>query len=167
SSTPVTNCVVNDGTITINHTGGKGSITFSIDGNNYQPGNVFSGLEEGTYDAYVKDQNVCIGVAVEVQVLSDCSSFSKIKKTGEPKQKIISKIQVGPNPSSSFFNLLVPAKTESNISVQVYDGYGRMVWQQTGKGKGNFKFGSGFAPGIYRIRVVSENQRETLSVIKQ
>jgi len=167
SSTPVTNCVVNDGTITINHTGGKGSITFSIDGNNYQPGNVFSGLEEGTYDAYVKDQNVCIGVAVEVQVLSDCSSFSRIKKTGEPKQKIISKIQVGPNPSASFFNLLVPAKTGSDISVQVYDGYGRMVWQQTGKGRSHFKFGSGFAPGIYRVRVVSENQRETLSVIKQ
>lgn len=167
SSTPVTNCVVNDGTITINHTGGKGNISFSLDGNNYQSGNVFTGLEEGTYDAYVKDQNVCIGVASEIQVHSDCSSFSRIKKTGELKQKIVSKIQVGPNPSNSTFNLTVPVTSGHFTTVIVYDGYGRVVWQQKGSTSQQFRFGDRFVPGVYRVVVVIGNRRNTLSVIKQ
>lgn len=165
SSTPVTDCIVNDGSIAINHTGGKGNMLYSLDGNIYQQSNVFTGLEEGFYDAYVKDQNVCIGVQANVQVFSDCSSFSKTRKAND--NAVIQKIQIGPNPSATSFNLALPNNIFGPSSIMVYDGYGRMVWQKSGVVSGNCSFGSDFIPGIYRVVVVSGNQRTTLAVIKQ
>jgi len=50
----------NNGTITINASGGAGSFTYSIDGGTtYQTSNVFSGLTAGTYAVKVKDVNNC------------------------------------------------------------------------------------------------------------
>ncbi len=45
----------NDGTITINATGGTEPYTFSTDGVNYLETNTFDGFSIGTYTAYVKD----------------------------------------------------------------------------------------------------------------
>ncbi|MFT6499975.1 MAG: PKD repeat protein [Crocinitomicaceae bacterium] len=51
----------NDGTITIIGSGGTGSLTFSIDGINYQASGVFTGLTAGNYSPSVKDAAGCIG----------------------------------------------------------------------------------------------------------
>ncbi len=44
-----------DGEITITAQGGFGSLSYSIDGSNFQSSNIFSGLSAGTYTGYVKD----------------------------------------------------------------------------------------------------------------
>ncbi|WP_299182371.1 T9SS type A sorting domain-containing protein [uncultured Aquimarina sp.] len=50
----------NDGELTINATGGTGTLEYSIDnGVSYQPSNTFTGLPVGTYDIIVKDTNDC------------------------------------------------------------------------------------------------------------
>ncbi len=53
-----------NGTILIsNVTGGTGVPVFSINGVNYQSGNLFSGLAAGTYSVFVKDVAQCISTA--------------------------------------------------------------------------------------------------------
>jgi hypothetical protein len=50
----------NNGKLTVNATGGTGTLSYSIDGGvNYQTSNVFSELTIGTYTVIVKDANNC------------------------------------------------------------------------------------------------------------
>lgn len=52
------NCSVN-GTITVNATGGAGTVQYSLDAVNYQTSNVFNNLQPGTYYVTVKDAGTC------------------------------------------------------------------------------------------------------------
>ncbi|MEM6643134.1 MAG: FG-GAP-like repeat-containing protein, partial [Bacteroidota bacterium] len=55
-------CAGNDtGSITISAQGGTGNLEYTIDGGtNFQPSNVFTGLEAGDYDVGVRDENMCL-----------------------------------------------------------------------------------------------------------
>ena len=54
------NCGVMDGSLTINGSGGTGTLVYSIDaGVNFQSANSFSGLSSGTYNIVVQDDNGC------------------------------------------------------------------------------------------------------------
>jgi len=52
-----------NGSITVNSTGGTGTHSFSLNGINYQSSNVFSDLLAGTYTIYVKDITSCLKTA--------------------------------------------------------------------------------------------------------
>ena len=52
-----------DGSIEVYRSGGTPPYTYSKDGTNYQPGNVFSALAAGSYTVYVKDAAGCVGSA--------------------------------------------------------------------------------------------------------
>jgi gliding motility-associated-like protein len=52
-----TTCGVNDGTITVTRADGIAPYSYSIDGINFQPGNVFPGLAAGEYTVVSKDIN--------------------------------------------------------------------------------------------------------------
>jgi hypothetical protein len=57
-------CVLSNGTITINASGGTGAIQYSIDnGATYQAGNVFSNLATGNYNIVVQDANGCLAAS--------------------------------------------------------------------------------------------------------
>ncbi|MEZ4927195.1 MAG: M12 family metallo-peptidase [Saprospiraceae bacterium] len=51
-------------TITVNASGGAGTLEYSLDGVAYQSDNTFSDLANGTYTVYVRDENGCV-VTVE------------------------------------------------------------------------------------------------------
>jgi subtilisin-like proprotein convertase family protein len=56
-----------DGTLTIDANGGTPPYSYSLDGENFMDDNVFTGLENGTYDIQVQDANGCTGIiAAEV-----------------------------------------------------------------------------------------------------
>jgi hypothetical protein len=57
-------CGNNNGTINAFGSGGTAPLQYSINGNNYQVGSVFSGLNPGTYTVYVKDVNNCVATTV-------------------------------------------------------------------------------------------------------
>ena len=58
---PITASVtVENQNITVTAVGGKGNYQFSLDGINFQSSNVFTDLNYGTYQIYVRDQNNCI-----------------------------------------------------------------------------------------------------------
>jgi len=59
--TAITVSVMIDGfNATIMAMGGVGNLNYSIDGQDYQTSNSFSGMSSGNYTAYVKDENGCI-----------------------------------------------------------------------------------------------------------
>jgi hypothetical protein len=67
-----TGCGTSDGTIQLFNTGGVGPFTYSLDGNDYQVSNTFTGLAQGTYSAFVKDHNICIGMLEGIVIGSTC-----------------------------------------------------------------------------------------------
>lgn len=60
NGTPTATCV-NDGTVTLYPAYGVAPYTYSLDGVTYQAGTLFTGLAAGTYTAYIKDLQGCIG----------------------------------------------------------------------------------------------------------
>lgn len=52
-----------NGAINVSAAGGTGTLTYSLDGVNYQSGSYFSGLAAGTYTVFVKDANGCTVMA--------------------------------------------------------------------------------------------------------
>ncbi len=68
TATNATGCFVNDGSIQLFNTGGTNSFTFSLDGNEYQSSNIFTGLAHGSYTGYVKDGQVCVGMLSNIIV---------------------------------------------------------------------------------------------------
>lgn len=51
-----------NGSVTITASGGTAPYTYSLNGNTYQSGNVFTGLAGGVHIAYVMDQNGCVSI---------------------------------------------------------------------------------------------------------
>ncbi len=49
--------------ITVTATGGTGTLEYSLDGVNFQPGNTFGGLANGTYTITIRDENGCTATA--------------------------------------------------------------------------------------------------------
>jgi len=67
----------NNGTITVIGSGGTGSLTYSIDGVNYQASGVFTGLAAGVYSPSVMDAAGCIGSIPNIDIYEPNSmSFS-------------------------------------------------------------------------------------------
>lgn len=60
NSSAVSSCAVNDGSISVQATGGQSPYTFSINGGGFQSNASFNNLGAGTYTIEVKDANGCI-----------------------------------------------------------------------------------------------------------
>ncbi len=60
---------ISNGTITITGvTGGDAPYTYSLDGVNFQGGNTFSGLTQGTYTVTIRDANNCTVITNEITI---------------------------------------------------------------------------------------------------
>lgn len=75
-----------DGVIAVTAWGGTGALQYSLDGNNYQPSNVFSDLSGGAYIVHVKDANNCIEfqntIVVEPALLKAVEAISNVSCAG-------------------------------------------------------------------------------------
>lgn len=58
----------NDGSITVNATGGKTPYTYSINNSTYQSGNYFSNLTAGMHNVIIRDANSCFAVSTTVLI---------------------------------------------------------------------------------------------------
>lgn len=66
-----------DGTITVNTNGGTGDYMYSMNGDDFQYGNMFAELEAGSYTVYVTDENGC-QVEVSASVVQPTSILANI-----------------------------------------------------------------------------------------
>ena len=77
TKTNASGCGMNNGTIQLFKTGGTNFFTYSLDGNDYQISNSFTGLAPGTYDGFVKDGQICIGLLSGIVIGPPCKTISK------------------------------------------------------------------------------------------
>jgi hypothetical protein len=123
-------CSVNTGTLAVTTPLGT-ALSYSIDGINYQPGSVFSGLGSGSYDVTVKNGSGCISI---------------------PTVAIIN--QVPGRPAAPNVIITQPSNTESSgtisISAPVGIGYS---YSMNGTNYQSSPLFSGIAPGTYYVTV--------------
>lgn len=82
----------NNGTITVTVNNGVSPYQYSLDGVNFQAGNIFSGLAAGNYTVYVRDNNSCSGtvniVITQPASLSMTPSTQAVRCNGEANGNI-------------------------------------------------------------------------------
>ena len=97
-----------ENTITV-HAEGSGDYEYSIDGVNYQAENVFTGLETGVYQVYVKDANGC-GEDIKEVVLMNYPNFFT------------------PNGDGVHDTWRIPYSIkEPHMEVTIFDRYGKVI----------------------------------------
>lgn len=95
------------GTVTIQATGGESPLQYSLDGVNYQPGNVFNNVPVGKFTAYAKDTKSCIG-----------------EQSGEIAQRCV-KAAITSTPAGC-------GKNDGSLSVAVSGGTGPYTYSRDG-----------------------------------
>lgn len=100
---------------TIHVSGGTPPYEYSLDGVIYQTSNVFMGLSKGTHTVYVRSAEKCRPVMKEFLVLN---LINAITPNGD-----------GVNDVLDYSDL----RTKENVSIQIFDRYGSVVYQSSAK----------------------------------
>lgn len=169
--TNVTNCSVPDGTVQIFKTGGTGGFTYSLDGQEYQTRNVFSGLDQGTYMAFVKDSNICIGVLPDVIVNTVCISFTGKNYSSERininNEKGNLNIRAYPNPTTTEFLIQPEGFGPGKVTIIVTDIMGRKLFQSEKESNQQLRVGKNYKAGLYHVQVMQGNDKKSARLIKE
>lgn len=100
----------NDNSITIVVTTSSiGDYEYSLDGTNYQSSNVFSGLNSGEYDIFIRDKNGCGNIKDEVYLLMYPKFFTPNGDGFNDQWKI------------KFSN------GEANLKIKIFDRFGKLL----------------------------------------
>ncbi|MCB0706951.1 MAG: T9SS type A sorting domain-containing protein [Saprospiraceae bacterium] len=107
-----------DGTITVATTNGTAPFEYSLDGVNYQPGNIFDNLPAGEYTVYITDATGCsreLFVFIESTVATGAHFFGY-------------ELEIFPNPTPNLLTVNLKGMTgQSTMWVQILDISGRQV----------------------------------------
>ena len=151
-----TSCLLNDGSITVNVTGGTGQFEFSIDnGLSYQTSNVFQNLTPGNYEVTVRDANGCLS-SCQMNIEVDCYDLA-ITKT------VLSTGVFKPGDEVNF--LLTIENQGHNIAYNAEfrddPPSGLIYLGSDAESRGNI---TEVSPRIYRVGVLAPGQSEELTV---
>lgn len=131
TSSTLSSCFANDGTITASATGGSGVLQYSKNGTLYQPGPVFTGLAPGAYTITVKDARNCLSTsAITVNKVagpiinvtsspSGCGDTIVVASTGGTPA-----YQYNINSDPYQISHLFPCKPAGSYMVRIEDGNG-------------------------------------------
>lgn len=112
--------LVNLDTATVGGAGGSGNLSYSIDGQNFQPTGQFSGLPNGNYTATVRDQNGCTTtIEFEIMVIST----DEIGATFG--------LKISPNPTTGLLQLVVNQSVATGFQLKIMDAAGRILRNET------------------------------------
>ncbi len=133
----------NDGSIELMTSGGTGMHQFSIDGGaSWQSENLFAGLESGSYEVMVKDENECVTIYANNPVTIE-----------QPDELVISEVTTD--------DLSCFGSDDGQITVEAAGGSGMLQYGLDGQWQTESTFGS-LAPGEYQIEVKDENECHTV-----
>jgi hypothetical protein len=114
--------------------------------------NILEPLEDGTYEVEVTDENGCTNTAAVDFV---------INSTSEPS--FLSDIALYPNPSDGNFTITLRDGAPRNM--QVFDGYGKMVFQTTINGSKEQINLQGLAQGVYYVKIMEGDGYKVKSLL--
>lgn len=146
-------------TITAAASGGTGSLEYSLDGTAYQSSPQFSGLPNGIYTVFVRDENGCIAESNSVLV----------DKVGTVSPEQAWGLSIQPNPGTGRFLLTLRNAPSATFRTDVFDTSGRLLFQQKHEPSARSFSTSldltGFPAGMYTLRLVSGNQVGAVRVV--
>lgn len=103
--------------------------------------NILEPLEDGTYEVEVTDENGCTNTAAIDFTINNTS-----------EQSFLSDIALYPNPSNGNFTITLSDGAPRNM--QVFDGYGKMVFQSTINSSKEQINVQGLARGVYYVKIM-------------
>lgn len=156
------------GWIRLYRTGGSGPFTYSLDGNNYAPSNVFTGIAPGTYTGYIKDSKTCVGQTTENAIIIGPADCNQGTRQAKPISEDLASVNAYPNPSMNEFNLQLKGfNMNEKVSITVTDLLGRKVYQTEGIGKRFYQFGNHFFAGMYNVTIIQGKKMFSVKVVKE
>lgn len=169
SKTDVTCLGGKDGSIVVMGSGGQGPYSYAIDAKPFGVNNKFYRLRAGQYQIQVKDANGMIN-RMMVSIADGTTACLTARESNEEAYTDISaneimKIQVYPNPTTSYFELKTNVQNTESLMVQVVDVSGKVIF--TAQRQQHYRFGENWKPGVYFIRVINGHETQTHKVIKQ
>jgi hypothetical protein len=82
------------------------------------------------------------------------------------EQKLV--VQTSPNPSKSYFTLIISSESEQPLMIRITDALGRVInTKQNVPANGTLQLGHQFRPDIYYVEVIQGTERVTIKLIKQ
>lgn len=144
-----------DGTVTFEGDGGVGPYFYSIDGANFQSGEMFILLEGGEYIGYVRDANGCISQVVFIIESDIVDGIADITQG-------VSRIEILPNPfvDNLFLDADIEISQELELTMWTASGieiYTKKIEVQKGNHRINLDINNQMPAGSYFLKVRNEN----------
>lgn len=142
-----------NGTVTFEGSGGTPPYLFSLDGANFQSGELFVALPGGNYEGYLQDQNGCIA-----QVTFTIMMETAVKNLAQG----VSKLEISPNPFSEFLYLGTELETTQELQLRMWSVTGIEIYTEKinlpqGNHQINLDINNQLSAGSYFLKVWNEN----------
>lgn len=160
----------NNGSIDLTGAGGTLPYAYRLGTSGaYNSSNSYYNLKPGTYRAYIRDANNCLGASTSISILQSldpCNPDGRNALTKMIPQHTGLNVQLFPNPSSGVFALNIKSENNEIVNVKVVDVNGRNVLATKLLPQQTIRFGDQLAPGIYMIEVRQGLELKVLKAIK-
>ncbi|MEP6700656.1 MAG: T9SS type A sorting domain-containing protein, partial [Bacteroidota bacterium] len=87
-------------------------------------------------------------------------------ETGAPATSDKLNVTVSPNPSETYFTLLVQSSRTEDVVITIYTINGKLVQQIQGSVFESYRFGNSYTPGTYIVKVKQGNKETIVKVIR-
>ncbi len=157
----------NDGTATVSVSGGTPGYTYQWNTVPVQTTTTATGLTAGTYKCTVIDSKSCS------KKVTFIITEPPLRQTGTPAQPSAGDwdVRLYPNPTSGVVMIRFAHDAETDFTVSLTDFTGREVYEKEGRsvrGMNEVVYDfTGFAKGIYLVKVTSLNRHRTLRMVIQ
>ena len=101
-------------------------------------------------------------------MLGSCSEKVALRNNNMDNHAVGLSVKALPNPSFSYFDVMISSRSGDNIKVNVYDLLGRVVETKSSVPSGqSLRLGAMYAPGIYTVEILQGTQRQLLKLVKE
>ncbi len=114
----------------------------------------FTSTVHGDYAVEVT-QNACV----------DTSACTTILITGIAEHALFNDVSVYPNPNQGLVNIALG--TLEDVSIQVFNIAGRLIYQQEGINTKDFQFELNEGPGVYLIELNAQGEQQHYKLVKE
>jgi hypothetical protein len=123
-----------------------------------------TGISNGTVTIRYTVNNICGPTVRTVQIIVSCNKNGK-NGLGDSRLPFMD-VQVLPNPSINYFNLIVSSSEDDAPTVRVFDMQGRLLDEKRGAIGQAIRIGDGLAAGTYVVQVIQGPNMKSLKIVK-